>query len=128
MRAWVTVSIAAALLCASAACASAKPKEKEILTGCVYVTNNDNTSTLTAFITDKSAPGAHGMVTFTGLGHNDVKNFVLDSHGSGRVPFPVTMFGKYRMDISLSKSKLGYKLNFTLNAGNDVSATSCTPK
>jgi hypothetical protein len=122
---FLVVALAAGVLVSAAASA---PHHDGMLYGCAYVTNLGSSSNVDTLIWDKSAPGAHGWVMFTGAGINKTDKFTLDNRGWHTEPFHVTGFAKYHITVHLTlKPALSYSFDFTLNAANDVTSKSCKP-
>lgn len=129
MRARVVFALAVATFgfAACAATAGASPGNDKMLYGCAYVTNLGDSSNVNVLVWDKMAPHAHGWIKFVGSGLNSTEPFVLDGHGWHTEPFHVTSFGKEHITVSLSKPKLSYTFDFTLNAASDVTTKGCKP-
>lgn len=124
-------AVAAALLAAPGIAKPKKPKKPKLgpLEGCVFVTNNGNTSTENIDVFDKGAGGMKGTIHFSGDGLDQTTPFKLGSNGMAVVPFTVTQFGASTITVNLASiPPMHYSLNFTLGAGNDVTQTSCTPE
>jgi hypothetical protein len=99
------------------------------LEGCVFITNNGNTSTENVKVSDPGGAGRSGTVFFTGQGLSMTDPFALDAGGGAISPFTVGIFGTSSITITVDGpggSNQTLMFPFTLNQGNDVTATDCT--
>jgi hypothetical protein len=128
----VLVFAVAAAALAAPGMAKKKPKHKPKigpLEGCVFITNNGNSSTENIEVLDKGAGGMKGTIQFNGDGLDKTSPFTLGSNGMVVVPFTVTQFGSSTITVDLkSIPPMHYSLNFNLGSANDVTQTSCTPE
>ncbi len=128
------VVLAAAVLTAFAAAPGLakkpKPKHPKIgrLEGCVFITNNGDSSTENVKVLNTRAHGYKGKVHFNGQGLDKTSPFTLGSNGTAVVPFTVTTFGTATLTITLlSTPPMSYTMTFALGSANDVTQTDCTP-
>jgi hypothetical protein len=133
-RCSLVVLLVAALLSALAAgpalAKKPKPKHPKIghLEGCVFITNNGDSSTENVKVLDTRAHGYKGKIHFNGEGLNKTSPFTLGSNGTAVVPFLVTTFGTSTITVTLSSvPPMSYTMQFTLGSANDVTQTDCTP-
>jgi hypothetical protein len=132
--AFLVALVAAVTFAFTAGSVLAKPKPKPKkhktgpLEGCVFITDNGNSSTENVEVFDHGAGGSKGKVAFSGPGLNQTMPFTLAANGTAVVPFTVTSFGMSTITVTVSaKPPMSYKLQFTLGSTNDVTQTSCTP-
>lgn len=99
------------------------------LEGCVFITNNGNTSTENVKVSDPGGAGRSGSVFFTGQGVNMTDPFTLDANGGAISPFNVGVFGTSAITITVAGpggSNQTLMFPFTLDQAGDVTATDCT--
>ena len=99
------------------------------LGGCVFITNNGNTSTENVKVSDPGGAGRSGSVLFLGQGLNTTNQITLDANGGAISPFTVGIFGTSSITITVDGAggaKQTLMFPFTLNQGNDVTGTDCT--
>jgi hypothetical protein len=107
-----------------------KPKHPKIgrLEGCVFITNNGDSSTENVKVLNTRAHGYKGKIHFNGQGLDKTSPFTLGSNGTAVVPFLVTNFGTATITVTLSSvPPMTYTMPFTLGSANDVTQTDCTP-
>jgi len=100
------------------------------LAWCVFITNNGNSSTESVKLSDPGAGGAKGAVTMNGQGLNQTTPFTFPANPIVVVPFNVTAFGTSTFTVDVippSGPAQTLTFPFTLDAGNDVTTTDCTP-
>jgi hypothetical protein len=99
------------------------------LQGCVFITNNGNTSTENVKVSDPGGAGRSGTVLFLGQGLNTTNQITLDANGGAVSPFTVGVFGTSSITVTVdgpSGSHQTLMFPFTLNQENDVTGTDCT--
>lgn len=120
--------IAAALAAETAPAPKPAPKPGP-LEGCVFITNNGNTSTENVKVSDPGGAGRMGTVLFTGQGLNATNPVTLDASAGAISPFTVGTFGTSTITITVDgPGGVNQTLTFpfTLDQGNDVTASDCT--
>jgi hypothetical protein len=96
---------------------------------CVFMTYDDVVLSGNVKVQVAGASRAKGTLIFTGAGMHQTIPFKLGPNGIGLTSFPVLQSGTVTILIKLaSKPPRTARLGVKLNAANQVTQSSCTPK